>query len=114
MLTMKRNLKSFYVRHVDEAESITVYTEPELVQLNLFPTTADSDLVALGSEYIEYMRARISIDDAKKYDIGDLLYADDPVFNDMTDVGNATYRIRAILPMLNVSELLCKRMSGAT
>lgn len=113
MVTMKRNKKSFYVRRVDEVNGIVAYYEPEIVRLNLFPTNSDSDLMALGKEYIEYMRAKISVNESKKYSIGDLIYVDKPKYKDMLDVGNAMYSVSAVLPMLNVAEIQCRRLSGA-
>lgn len=113
MIPMKLNKKPFWVRFIDEANGMIVYTDPIEIRMNLYPMTADSDLISLGAEYVEYMRAKVSIAESEKYSVGDLIYNEFPVYKDLLDVGNAIYRITGILPMLNVAEIQCKRLSGA-
>lgn len=110
---MKRNQKPFWIRHYDQTEdNIAIYTEPEEIYINLYPTNANVDLIALGAEYKEYMRAKISVKLSETFSNGDLIYESVPVFTNIADIGNATYRVTAILPVINVAEILCKRLSG--
>lgn len=110
---MKANQKPFYVRDYDETEDgVAIYSDPRRVYLNLFPTNADSDLIALGADYREYMRASIPSQQAKQFGIGDLVYVDKPMYDSPTDIGNALYRVTEILTVITVSELLCRRLSG--
>lgn len=114
MLPMKRNQKTYWVRHYSETvNSIAIYTDHERVYINLFPTNADSDLIALGAEYKEYMRAKITAAQGSLYGVGDLFYDSEPVYKDESDIGNAIYRTTSIMTTLNVSEIMCKRLSGA-
>lgn len=112
---MKANEKKFYVRHHDETpEGMAIYDDPERAYLNLFPISANSDIIALGAEYREYMAAVVPSQKANQYGVGDLIYTDRPEYTEITDTGNATYRVTEILPSLTVSKLFCRRLSDAS
>lgn len=113
MVGMKINQKLFWIRHCENINNIIVYEDSEPIYLNLFPTNGDSDLIALGEEYIEYMRAKINITQSELFSKGDLIYEVQPVYDDKFDVGNASYRIEAILSTINTSEIRCARLSGS-
>jgi hypothetical protein len=107
---MKRNLRNLWLRQRDERDERVFFHDPQEILLNLFPANAKTDVIALGEQYVEKMRARIAKADVKYYSEGDLIHIEYPVFTDEYDRGNAAYQIDAILPTANVAEILCHRL----
>lgn len=113
MVNMVINRKSFYIRHITDKNGIFTYSEPTKIYINLYPANGKQDLYGLGEDYTEYMKARLPINESLSYSVQDLIYDKLPEYADELDIGNAVYIIDAILPVLNVTEIRCRRCSGS-
>lgn len=114
MTSLLRNKRKLYLCKIYIENNITKYKEPELLETNYQPTNSDGEIIALGSEYSEYLRIKDSISIGKKFNNGDKCYVfvEPPSETDVL-CKNADFIVSGEpLLALNECEVTLKRLTG--
>lgn len=116
MVGLKRNKRAFYLckRYIDPETNVTKYKKPIPKKLNYQPTNSDAQVLALGTEYSEYLRVTGTPEEISKFSNKDkcYVYVNPPKdFNGMCE--DADYEVNGNpLITLNEGELMLKKLSG--
>lgn len=116
MIGTKRNKRKFYLckRYIDPETNVTKYKKPQDKHLNYQPTNSDAQVLALGTEYSEYLKVTGTAEEISKFSNKDrcYVYVKPPKKHDEMCEG-ADYEVSGNpLVSLNEGEFMLKRLSG--
>lgn len=95
--------------------SSTSWAEPVRKRVNIAPTNSDAEIEAFGAAYVDYMRIKLSQEDAKEYVAGDRVYYNKkpPIVHNptQTKTEDANYMVE-LMPTatVNVGTVYLKRI----
>ena len=114
MTSLLRNKRKLFLCKIYIENNITKYKEPELIETNYQPTNSDGEIIALGSEYSEYLRIKDSISIGKKFNNRDKCYVFVEPPSETDALGkNADFIVSGEpLLTLNECEVTLKRLTG--
>lgn len=74
MRTLKRNKRTLYLCQKYQDGNLTKFKEPMKLEMNFVPTNSDSDLLAIGLNYPQYLRIKTDIKNKDLFHPKDRLY----------------------------------------
>lgn len=114
MRCLIRNKRTIYVCERYQDDRISKYKKPIQLDVNYQSTNSDSDLIALGLNYPEYIRIKTDLDNLKYFHPQDRVYVGitpNKVFDELCKDANYEVSSEPIVS-LNSVEVTLQRLSG--
>lgn len=114
MITLLRNKRKLYVCNAYFENELKRYKEPIKLFENCQVTSGTADIERFGLDAYQYMRIKTSVQNGKKYHLGDMVYVnvEPPATHDKL-CKTADYEVSEDpITTFNVTEVLLRRRSG--